>query len=112
MKQINSVYFTSEKTIFYFVIAVLTVQVPMGTIEVNTSFNYLPSKNGRGNFLAQDTLGFLYYKHHVTKDGSGSESWLCKNRRKHKCPVSIRIQGDLILWQRYEHNHKIEDVVY
>ena len=85
-------------------------QVPMGAIEINTHFNYLPSKNGGGNFVVQDALGFLYYKQHISKDGR--TSWLCKNRRKQKCPVSIKIQDNLILWQRHEHNHKIEDVVY
>ena len=97
--------FTSEKICIF----VVAVYLPNNAIAINTPYVRMGGKFGTGN-VVQDALGYLF--HFGSKSKGGSETWLCKNRKRNKCPVSIKIDGNLILYQKREHSHKLEDVLY
>ena len=83
-------------------------QIPHDAVAKNSPYRLLPAKQGTGIVL-EDDVGYVYYKDNVNRDGTSS--WLCKNRRKHKCGVVVKVVGDAIVWQRREHNHEIDQKV-
>ena len=84
----------------------IKLPVPPDAFERNAGYTLVPSRQGPGLVLL-DQIGHLFYKHKINRQDVSS-TWLCKKRRKLKCPVSIRVQEDVIYWQRNFHNHDVD----
>ena len=84
----------------------IKLPIPPDAFERNARYSLVPSRIGAGIILL-DEIGHLFYKHRDFKDGCRS-SWLCKKRRRFKCPASIRVHGNEIYWQRNFHNHDVD----
>ena len=76
-------------------------------IPKGTPYVLLPGKRP-GAVQLQDELGFVYCRGLATKDNG--QNWTCiKRQTKWRCGAVCRTMGDLIVWQRREHNHTTFD---
>lgn len=99
----------------------VTVELQLEPIQANGNINYreipkvpkgtpyvlLPGKRP-GAVQLQDEDGFIYCRGHASSDNS--QTWTCKKRQtKWRCGAIVKVIGDLIVWQRREHNHTTFD---
>ena len=65
--------------------------------------------SGRNNSqILVDQLGFRYRKGHWNKGDSNAQFWKCSKLNKTQCKAYVKVKGDLIVLQRYEHNHDVD----
>lgn len=100
-----------QNTFFIFAVIFGAFQgrIPADVIEKNSPCTLLPARQGLGVVL-QDEYGHLYYKDSESRNGTSS--WLCKKRRKFKCGVSVKVHQNVIVWQRREHNHDVDQNIF
>lgn len=83
--------------------SVCSIRLPTDAIACNRPYTLHPGKKGKGVFL-KDEWGYEYHKDAKVK-ANGDTTWFCWQRRRLKCPVSVSVREDQIIWQRREHNH-------
>ena len=109
MRQICAKIFLEKYTFQFCLAESWFLEERLGENEFHRNETFVMVAGRNNSDILVDQLGFRYRRGHRNKrEDSNVQYWKCSKLNKTQCKAYVKVKGDLIVLQRYEHNHNVD----